>query len=317
MRTSATGTETAISQGHFVLLLAATGMTYLLIVLGGVVCITDASQACPDWPGCYGQAVPPPEIKAVIEYTHRLVAALTTPLIVAAALVGWRQARAIRWVSRPPLVAIVLVLAVVVFGALVVLRGLPRWAAALDLGSALTVLALMVTASVAAAVHRRQPSAPDRLGWRNPLARLSLAALLAVFAVLVSGVLVAAPGSVVRCLGWPRLGTAGTAHLARAVLSLLASLLVLATVVQAWRVRERGSVVRGPAAAMTAVATAVGALLLTETALVSFILPISPQPAAGGVTPASVWLILSAILATALWAGVVALAILAGLADSQ
>jgi cytochrome c oxidase assembly protein subunit 15 len=302
--------KAAISRGHLALLLAATAMTYLLIILGGVVCITDASQACPDWPGCYGRAVPPPEVKAITEYTHRVVAALTTPLIVAAAFVGWRRARGLRWVSRPPLAAIVFVLAVIVFGALVVLRGLSRGAAALDLGSALTVLALMVTASVVAGAHRQRPELPDRLAWGTPLARLSLVALGAVFATLVSGVLVAEPGSAVRCLGWPQVAVSGDPHRLRAVLGGTASLLVLVTVVWALAraVRTRHDAPEGRLLAVLAVA--VGLVLVAEAALVWLVLPAVPEATATG------WLILSAALATTLWAGMVAVAVLAALPEA-
>ena len=307
--TRTNGGKAAVSRGHLALLLAATAMTYLLIILGGVVCLTDASQACPDWPGCYGRAVPPPEIKAITEYTHRVVAALTTPLIVAAAVVGWRRARGLRWVSRPPLAAIVFVLAVIVFGALVVLRGLSRGAAALDLGSALTVLALLVTASVVAGAHRQRPALPDRLAWGTPLALLSLVAMGAVFATLVSGVLVAEPGSAVRCLGWPQLAVSGSLHRLRAVLGGTASLLVLATVVWALAraVRARYDGQKGRLLAVLSMA--VGLVLVAEAALVWLVLPAVPEPTATG------WLILSAALATTLWAGMVAVAVLAALPE--
>lgn len=305
MVTNSTEAKAAIGRGHLALLLAATAMTYLLIVLGGLVCITDASSACPDWPGCYGRAVPPPQTRAIIEYTHRLVAALTTPLIVAAAVVGWRRARDIPWVSRPPLVAIAFVLAVIVFGALVVLRGLPRGLAALDLGSALTVLALMVTATVAAAAHRHRPF--DRLAWRTPPAWLSLAALVAVLAVLVSGVLVAESGSVVRCLGWPQYGV----HLSRDILAGVASLLVLGAVVGAWR--------QAPSRHWRPVPAVVGLLILATNLLAWLRPPASTAAAtqAGSLPPDTAWLLASAALATALWAGLVALTLLSAVERSR
>ena len=121
--------------------------------MGGIVCVTESGRACPDWPRCYGQMVPPIRTDAIIEYTHRLFAALTSPFIIAAALVGWRKARSIRWVSRPPVLAVGRLLAFVAFGAIAVLRGLPPWAAALDLGLALIVLALMLTSPIVAAVY--------------------------------------------------------------------------------------------------------------------------------------------------------------------
>jgi cytochrome c oxidase assembly protein subunit 15 len=305
--------STTVSRGHLALLLAAMATTYVLIILGGVVCITDASKACPDWPACYGRVVPPPEIKAITEYTHRVVASLATVLIVAAAAVGWRRARGLRWVRWPPLAAIVFVLAVIVFGALVVLRGLSPGAAALDLGSALTVLALLVTASVVAGAHRQaarrlgRPAAlPDRLSWGTPLARLSLAAVVAVFAVLVSGVLAAEPGSVVRCLGWPQIAGARGLHLVRTALAALAGLLVLAAVV--WTGGRRTEPASSPPAALAA---AVGLVLVAEMAVAWLVLPAATEAAATG------WRILSAALATTLWAGMAALTVWAALPNAR
>jgi cytochrome c oxidase assembly protein subunit 15 len=297
-------TRPRITAGHRRLLLAAAALTWLLITLGGTVCVTESAQGCPDWPGCYGRLLPPPRIDAVIEYTHRLVAMLTGPVIVAAALVGWRRARALPWVSGPPVVAIAFLLAVVVFGAFAVLRGLPPWIAALDLGSALVVLALVLTAAVVAYVYRARPDLPAWPALRTPFARLALWTAVAVFLVLVSGVLVAEPGSLVRCLGWPLYtgpwqpaGARGAWALGRRLLALLTTGLLVAVVVQAWRTQRRHP-------ALVRVATVLGALFLAET-LVGALLAPTGDPAA--------LLVLYVALAAALWALSVVLAVAAGL----
>ena len=128
--------KVVIARWHRNLLLAASIMTCLLITMGGIVCATESGASCPDWPGCYGRIVPPLQYQPIIEYTHRFIAALTSPLIIAAAAVSWRKARSVRWISRPPAVAIVFLIAVIVFGAFAVLTGLPPAVAVLDLGSA-------------------------------------------------------------------------------------------------------------------------------------------------------------------------------------
>ena len=60
--------------------------TYALIVIGGIVRVTGSGLGCPDWPTCHGQIIPPLEQTALIEYTHRFVGALVSPLILATTL---------------------------------------------------------------------------------------------------------------------------------------------------------------------------------------------------------------------------------------
>jgi heme A synthase len=191
-----------------------------------------------------------------------------------------------------------------VFGAFAVLRGLPRGIAAADLGSALMVLALLATASVVAFSRHDNPTLPDRPSFRTAFAKLCLWTLGVVFTVLVSGVLVADSGSLERCLGWPRYGgrwtpadALGWAQMLRGVIAGLATILVVAVVVQAWRMPRKH-------AAIPRVATAVGVLLLVET-VVGALMPRQD----GAVS----LLVIQVAMAAALWAMLVVLVVLAGL----
>ena len=307
MSANAAPDRLSITRGHRNLLLATSLLTLVLVTLGAVVCITNSSRGCPDWPACYGQLIPPMRVDSILEYTHRVTAALTSLLIVASAVAGWRRARSVRWVSWPPLIAIGFLLAVIAFGAMVVLRGLEPGLAALDLSSALTVLALLVTATAVAFARHGNPDLPDRLSLGDPLARLALGTLILVFLVLVSGVLVAASGSPLRCLGWPLYGGGWPVaegrqglQLARRVLAGVASVSVIALVVQAWRQRPRSRPIRYAAAA-------VGLSFLAEALVGAFMVLYNPGLALQ---------IIHAALAAAFWAALVALAVLASLARS-
>jgi cytochrome c oxidase assembly protein subunit 15 len=304
--TGSTNGNKSTTGGHQYLLLAATVTTYLLITMGGIVCITESGLGCPDWPGCYGQIVPPLRMDAIIEYTHRFIAALASPLIIISAVVGWRKFRSSRWISWPPVIAVVFALAVIVFGALAVLRGLARGVAAIDLGSALMVLTLMVTATVVAFYHRDKPAQVDRLSLGTPFARLSLGTLVMLFVVLVSGVLVADKGSMARCLGWPlysggaeRVDLLDWLQMGRRLLGGLTSILIVAVVVQAWRTQPKQ-------APIVSIATAMGVLFLAET-LVGALIATRDVPV--------LLLMLYVAMATAVWTATVVLVVLAALAS--
>jgi cytochrome c oxidase assembly protein subunit 15 len=258
----------SIGRGHRNLLIVAAAMTTLLIALGGIVCATESSTGCPDWPGCYGRIVPPLQVNAIIEYVHRLVAGLTTPLILAAAWVSWRRTRPIRWLVRPLLLAIPFLIAVIIFGAFAVLTGLPTLVAALDLSSALITLALVVTAAVVAFMRQADPTAAGRFSLDGRLARLSLATLSATFVLYVSGILVAGRGSLTRCVGWPfwRLiptDAAGWPQVARLGLAAAIAILLVALVMHAWQAPAAQRRMATLAGLAFLIEMAVGAVMLT------------------------------------------------------
>src|SRR5512143_2660357 len=145
-RTSALTHSVTIGRFRYLALTAAL-MTFGLITMGGIVRVTGSGLGCPDWPTCHGQLVPPMRMDAIIEYLHRLIAALTSPFILASAVVGWDKLRAIKWVSRPPIIAVGLLIVEIVLGAITVLTELPPEIVAVHLGTALTIFALMLAST--------------------------------------------------------------------------------------------------------------------------------------------------------------------------
>ena len=234
---------------------------------------------------------------------HRLVAGLAFALIIGAAIVSWRKSGALRWVSWPAMLAVVLILVVSAFGAAAVLSGLPRGLAAIDLGLALIVLVLVLTATVVASAHRANPSLAGGLSYRHAFSRLTFWTLGAIYFVLVSGVLVAGKGSLTRCLGWPiwrelAMDLPGGPQVVRRLLAIMASLLISAVVVQAWRTQRRH---RG----ILVVATLVGLLFLVEMTLGALMLVVN----------VTIFMLVSYVAAAAaLWAMMAVLTVMAGLA---
>ena len=145
----------------------------------------------------------------------------------------------------PPLAATILLVEVSYFGAMVVLHGISPGLAAVDVGSALLVAALMLTSAVIAYARQSHLNLPDRLIFRSPFARLALTTLVAVYAILLSGVLVAGPNSISGSLGWPvysphlfQLDSLGAGNLIRLAVSIIGIFLILNLFIRIWKKRQ-------------------------------------------------------------------------------
>lgn len=85
---------------------AALLLTFIVVVLGAYVRLSDAGLGCPDWPGCYGKMIVPYEVthtqelypdrplehgKAWKEMVHRYAAGILGILIFMLAIVSWQN----------------------------------------------------------------------------------------------------------------------------------------------------------------------------------------------------------------------------------
>src|SRR2546422_703149 len=141
---------------------AAAACTYLLIILGAIVRITGSGMGCGDhWPLCNGKLLPPLDLPTLIEYGHRLAAALVSVLVSALAAHAWWIRRGAgsgeRYVSsRTAYVALGLLSVQVLLGAVPVKLALPPWTVILPLGTAMLLLATHGGAEVQDHGPRRQ-----------------------------------------------------------------------------------------------------------------------------------------------------------------
>jgi protoheme IX farnesyltransferase len=285
------------------LALAAAVMTFLLIVVGGIVRVTGSGLGCPDWPLCHGQLIPPLEFTALIEYSHRLTASLTSPLILATTIVAWARYRRTSWVFWPSVASLALLVVQVLLGGVTVVMELPPTIVAAHLANALLILALQVLIMVGAfRLHQRGGRAPS-FSLDDSLTRLAASTAATVFLLLVSGALVTSSGADAACAGWPLCdgivwpsNLLGQIHMLHRFIAALAGLMVLGLAWAAWQRRQEK-----PPVAIAAVVT--GVLLLAQVLVGAANVLRGFPPALGGLHVAT---------ATAVWGSLILTLALAG-----
>ena len=214
-----------------------------LVVLGGVVRLTESGLGCPDWPLCHGRIVPPMNTATLIEYSHRLMASVVGVLVVVTAFGVWRSYRRDPWLMGPACIAVLLLLVQVLLGGFTVLRELSGEMVMAHLATAEALLAVLVVLCLAAVGRLGATSGPPDLR----LSVLAAAALVMAYTVLLTGSYVTVSGSTPACgTAWPLCdggilpGSHHAAmHMVHRVAGLVAAVLMAFTLAAAWRRRER------------------------------------------------------------------------------
>jgi heme A synthase len=130
-------------------LVLATGIaTFVLIIVGGVVRVSDSGLGCGPagsgfhgWPFCNGDVVPGVDLNSIVEYTHRVVAIVVGFMILAIFVLAWRRHREY---LAPAAALLVLVIAQGALGGATVEENLEELYVAAHLGLAMLLLGLLL-----------------------------------------------------------------------------------------------------------------------------------------------------------------------------
>ncbi len=164
-------------------------LTFTVVVLGAWVRLTHAGLGCPDWPGCYGSLVVPDDAaaqaafperpletgKAWREMIHRYAASLLGLVIIAIAVIAFRNRRDPEQAVALPLVLVALVIGQGLLGMLTVTLLLKPLIVLSHLAGGLTTLALLFWLRL-----RASRPVPRAAAEHKSLQQLALIALVVV-----------------------------------------------------------------------------------------------------------------------------------------
>ncbi|HET8592240.1 MAG TPA: COX15/CtaA family protein [Solirubrobacterales bacterium] len=177
-------------------------ITFLLVVVGGVVRVSDSGLGCgpkgagtEGWPLCGGAVIPlVGDENRLIEFSHRVLAGVVVVLIALLCWRAYRELRARRWAVRGSIAAVTLVLVQAGLGGLTVEHGLEDELVAAHLGLAMLLLGLLLwlSARARAEIAEGAPSAPaPEPGPAGPVPGLrpyaAVAAILLLSAIVAGG----------------------------------------------------------------------------------------------------------------------------------
>jgi heme A synthase len=174
--------KAAPSTGFRRLVLATAIATFVLIIVGGIVRVSDSGLGCGPggsgfhgWPFCNGDVVPGVDLNSIVEYTHRALAGTVSVMNLALVVLSWRRHRQFLPITVGLLV---LILAQAGLGGATVEENLEEAFVAAHLGLAMLLLGGLLYLLRGAEGVRAQSGGP-RL--------LAVAASVAVFCTVVAG----------------------------------------------------------------------------------------------------------------------------------
>ncbi len=169
---------------------------FILLVWGNMVAGLKVGLACPDWPLCHGQVIPPFRWEIYVEFIHRILGAIASILIIT--LCYNRLKRYNGPFKAIPIIAVVLLVIQIFLGGIVVLLKLPVDLTTIHFANAIIIFSLVLYT----AYFDGEKIVP-RLSFSGPAGLFFLLSVLIVIQAVL-GAYVRHSGSGLACPDFPK-----------------------------------------------------------------------------------------------------------------
>lgn len=239
------------------LTIGAAASTLIPIAAGGIVRATGSGDGCPDWPRCFGKWIPPLEYHALIEYSHRTVAAVSGLVLMWLAFVLLKDYRRVPQLFWPGIAAFPLVVIQGWLGKLVVEGGLSPTLVTFHLANAMVLAGVLVILAVNSFFYGRdvrgEGNSPRSIesneggGPSRSTAILAIGAACASLVLILTGAYMRALGGALVFLDWPLMDSSlipslssapAIAHFVHRLTTIAVAVLVTLVAARALRARE-------------------------------------------------------------------------------
>ena len=182
-------------------------LTFILLLWGALVRSMEAGLACPDWPLCHGKIIPPFELPILLEWTHRLLAALVGFVTLGIFIGIWRKEIYRKQIAGLGTFTFLLLIVQALLGAGAVKGLLKPTLVATHLGVGMIFL-LMLTWVLLKLNDAFYPIPLQWIGWQQKLENILWLLTLFIFVQFVWGGYVSSSHAGLACPDFPTcLGT--------------------------------------------------------------------------------------------------------------
>ena len=182
--------------------IAAAIVGFGAVLLGSWTRINGAGMTCPDWPLCHGKLIPSMADGTIWEWTHRLFAFSTAPLVAIVAYLAFRLRRRAPMLDPLVIAVAALFLIQVLLGAATVKLGNSPISVVLHWGTAMAFIASLVAIAVITTIPERADEPPATHAV-TAVPALLLATTIAAFLTMCVGAYVSSSGAGLACLTLP------------------------------------------------------------------------------------------------------------------